>query len=251
MGRAIVALMLAALVTGCGVSKQVVADKDAALDACRGDLQAQQDAFDSETSRLRADLDACGNNLDACSGARSKLEADLETGNRQIDRYRKEAEMAKREADALKEREANLRSRLQKEIDDKTVEIENLRGKLSVRMLDQILFPSGSADILPEGKVVLDKVASVIADTTDSIRVEGHTDNVPIGETLKKKYPSNWELSGARASSVVRYFQAGRGIDPTRMEAVGLSAYNPVAPNDTPENLQRNRRVEVILSAAK
>jgi chemotaxis protein MotB len=120
-----------------------------------------------------------------------------------------------------------------------------------VRVLDKILFRSGSADILPTGQAVLDKLAGVLAATDDMIRVEGHTDFVPIGKQLRQKYYSNWELSAARATSVVRYFEHRHGIDPTRMEAVGFSMFRPVAGDETPEGRQRNRRVEIMLAAPR
>jgi chemotaxis protein MotB len=105
--------------------------------------------------------------------------------------------------------------------------------------------------VLAQGKEVLSKVASVLAGSTEMIRVEGHTDDVPIGPVLQAKYASNWELSAARASSVVRHFETIAGIDPARLEAVGRSMYSPVAPNDSPEGRQKNRRVELVLVAAR
>jgi chemotaxis protein MotB len=139
---------------------------------------------------------------------------------------------------------------MQQELTDKSVEIEQLRGQLTVRMLDKIVFRSGSATILPEGMAVIDKVVEVLADSPDVIRVEGHTDDTPIGERLKAKYPSNWELSAARASAVARYIETKHHINPKRLESLGFSEYHPVAPNDTPENKQRNRRVEIVLKPA-
>ena len=144
-----------------------------------------------------------------------------------------------------------LRSKLQREIENKSVEIENLKGKLSVRVLDEILFASGSARVLAEGQEVLSKVASVLAESTEMIRVEGHTDDVSIGAALQTKYASNWELPAARASSVVRHFEKTAGIDPARLEAVGRSMHSPVASNETPEGRQKNRRVELVLVAAR
>ena len=136
---------------------------------------------------------------------------------------------------------------MQKELTDKSVEIEQLRGQLTVRMLDRIVFRSGSADILPEGMAVLDKLVEAIADSTDIIRVEGHTDDTPISDKLKVKYPSNWELSAARASAVARYIETKHHVNPKRLESLGFSMYHPLAPNDTDENKQRNRRVEIVL----
>lgn len=151
----------------------------------------------------------------------------------------------------MKDLETRLRDRLQGDISAKNVEINRLRSQLSVRVLDKILFDTSSADILPQGLAVLDSVASALVDGDETIRIEGHTDTVPIGPVLKRKYFSNWELSGARAASVVRYLQYHHGIAPTRMEAVGFSEYRPVAPNDSDENRQRNRRVEIVLTPWK
>jgi chemotaxis protein MotB len=96
----------------------------------------------------------------------------------------------------------------------------------------------------------LDKLAEAVKDGTDVIRVEGHTDDTPISEKLKAKYPSNWELSAARAASVARYFETKHQIDPIRLESLGFSKYHPVAANDTDENKARNRRVEIVLKPA-
>ena len=138
------------------------------------------------------------------------------------------------------------------------VEIRAGRLKLSleprglvVTLPQATYFPSGQDAIDPATFATLDKVAQVILKLPNPIRVEGHTDDVPIGPDLKKKYFSNWELSGARASSVVRYFQFHYHIDPTRMEVVGFSAYRPVVPNDSKTDRQRNRRVEIVLTPWK
>ena len=96
---------------------------------------------------------------------------------------------------------------------------------------------------------MLDKLVPTVANEDDVIRVVGHTDNVLIGKTLREKYASNWELSTARAVSVVRYFQDRGRIDPKRLEAVGFGAYRPIAANDTAEDRGRNRRVEIVLTA--
>lgn len=189
--------------------------------------------------------------LAACVEARRVLETRLITSSRDLLQCQMEMQSAQASVKTMDERAAQLRQQLQGEIAARNVEIEQLRDQLLVRVLDRILFRSGSAEILPDGQAVLDKLATVFAATDDHIRVEGHTDIVPIGASLKEKYPSNWELSTARASSVVRYFEHGKGIDVLRLEAVGFSKYRPVARGDTPEELQRNRRVEIVLTGPK
>jgi chemotaxis protein MotB len=206
--------------------------------------------FDEKQAELAACQKQAKSDLDACNSARSELDTKLTVANQELSVYRQAAEARQSKLDALQNQEKQLRERLSKELTDKNVEIEQLRGQLSVRMLDKIVFKSGSADILPQGTEVLDKLADAIKDSTDTIRVEGHTDDTPISDKLKVKYPSNWELSAARASAVARYFETKHFINPKRLESLGFSMYHPVAPNDSDENKQRNRRVEIVLKPA-
>lgn len=206
--------------------------------------------FEQKSAELAGCETRAKNELAACNTARGETETKLTAATQELDVYRKAAEANKQKLEAVQQQENQLRERMQKELTDKSVEIEQLRGQLTVRMLDKIVFRSGSADILPEGMAVLDKLVEAIADSTDTIRVEGHTDDTPISDKLKKKYPSNWELSAARASAVARYIETKHHINPKRLESLGFSMYHPVAPNDTDENKQRNRRVEIVLKPA-
>ena len=206
--------------------------------------------FDEKQAELAACQKQAKSDLDACKSARSEIDTKLTVANQELSVYRQAAEARQSKLDALQNQEKQLRERLSKELTDKNVEIEQLRGQLSVRMLDKIVFKSGSADILPQGTEVLDKLADAIKDSTDTIRVEGHTDDTPISDKLKVKYPSNWELSAARASAVARYFETKHFINPKRLESLGFSMYHPIAPNDSDENKQRNRRVEIVLKPA-
>ncbi|MBW7931421.1 MAG: flagellar motor protein MotD [Gammaproteobacteria bacterium] len=114
---------------------------------------------------------------------------------------------------------------------------------VEVEIKTDILFPSGSAQIQPEAVDILGRIASILEPLGSPIRVEGHTDNQPI-RTLQ--FPSNWELSAARAGRIVRLFEE-RGIGPERMSVAGQGEYQPVADNATPEGRNRNRRVTVVL----
>ena len=135
-----------------------------------------------------------------------------------------------------------------KEIEGNQIKITQLADKLQVSIVDKILFPSGKANISTEGLQVLKRVGTILGQTEDKmIRVEGHTDNVPITGRLKKKFPTNWELSTARATNVVRFLNEEVGISPSRLEAVGLSEYQPVSTNDTKEGKAQNRRIEIAL----
>lgn len=115
---------------------------------------------------------------------------------------------------------------------------------LALSFADQVLFPSGRADLRPEAREILDVVIPVLEDIPNLLRVEGHTDNVPINTP---RFPSNWELSAARATNVLRYFLANGGMRPVRLSAAGYGEYRPVASNETVEGRARNRRVDVVI----
>jgi chemotaxis protein MotB len=114
---------------------------------------------------------------------------------------------------------------------------------LIMRLSDHALFDVGVADISPKAVALLKKIGAIIADSPYEVRVEGHTDNVPI---KTYRYPSNWELSTARAVNVLRYFIETCGISSRRLSAEGFAEYHPIVANDSPKNRAQNRRVEII-----
>ena len=137
---------------------------------------------------------------------------------------------------------------MQKEVEQGQVKITQLADRLSLNIVDKILFPSGEDQISEQGKEVLKRVGAVLKQAKDkTIRIEGHTDNVPIAKPLKARFPSNWELSTARATNVVRFLQDEAGIDANSLEAVGLGEHHPLASNKTPAGRSQNRRIEIIL----
>ncbi len=113
-----------------------------------------------------------------------------------------------------------------------------------IRLADNLLFPSASSAIRPEALTLLDVVGAVVADLPNPIRIEGHTDNVPVGT---ERYPTNWELSSARATAVLRYLVEAGGIDPGRVFAAGYAEFRPTAPNLTPEGRALNRRADIVV----
>lgn len=206
--------------------------------------------FEQKSAELAACETRAKNELATCNTARGETETRLTVAAQELDAYRKAAEADRRKLEAVQQQENQLRERMQKELTDKSIEIAQVHGHITARMPDKIMFRSGSADLLPEGMAVLDKLVEAITDSTDTIRIEGHTDDTPISARLKKKYPSNWELSAAHASAVARYIETKHHINPKRLESLGLSMYRPLVPNDTDENKQRNRRVEIVLLPA-
>ncbi|MGA2143304.1 MAG: OmpA family protein [Brevinematales bacterium] len=140
-----------------------------------------------------------------------------------------------------------LEAAMQLEIANGDLKIQQLGDMLSVNFQDKIFFDSGSADIRNSGKKTLDKVAAVLKSITNKeVRVEGYTDNVPIAPGYRWKFPSNWELSVARATTIVRYLQS-QGIDPSLLKATGYGEYNPASSNDTPEGKAQNRKIAIEL----
>ncbi len=126
------------------------------------------------------------------------------------------------------------------------IDMLRTREGITITMEDHILFRSGKAAIDNDGYPVLDSiVAKVLKRISGPVRVEGHTDNVPV--VYNQRYPTNWELSIARAVNVVKYFIEAGDIDPERLSAVGYGELKPLVPNTSPENRAKNRRVEIKL----
>ena len=137
---------------------------------------------------------------------------------------------------------------MKSEIEKGKITITQLEGKLKVNMVDEVLFDSGKTTIKPQGIEVLERVGNILLNVKDqTISIEGHTDYVPIGSELARKYPTNWELSAARATAVARYLQEKSGVDPSIISATGYGEYQPIASNETEEGRARNRRIEIVL----
>lgn len=197
------------------------------------DLTAQKAGLDEQISKLNADVEAL-----------KKEKSGLETKISDLTPKAQKAEQLEKATQTYQD----LTKKLEKEIQEGKVQITEMKNRLTMTMVDKILFPSGSAEISKEGKSVIDKVVPILKEMKDKrIQVEGHTDNVQIVSSLKKRFPTNWELSTARATEVARYLQESGGIDPKLLSATGYSEYQPVASNDTDEGKHKNRRIEIVL----
>lgn len=120
---------------------------------------------------------------------------------------------------------------------------ENSRG-ITIHILDDIVFPSGSAELKKGSKIILQQLASIIKKLPNDIRIEGHTDNIPINTTL---FPSNWHLSVSRALNTAYYLITEQGLDPEKISIVGYSEYKPIASNETIDGRASNRRVDIVI----
>ncbi|MBI5191927.1 MAG: OmpA family protein [Nitrospirae bacterium] len=123
------------------------------------------------------------------------------------------------------------------------IHVFNDKRGIIIRITDTAIFDSGSAEIRKDALESVDGLIGVLSSMSENLQVEGHTDNLPIKSPI---YPSNWELSSARATSIVRRFIAD-GIDPKRLTAIGYGEYRPLADNDTEENRVKNRRVDIVV----
>lgn len=203
-------------------------------------LVALSDNLQGQVKNLSAEADALKKQRDALLMEKAAVE-------KERDLLSQKAEKAERLERATQTYQ-DLQKKLEKEIQEGKVQLTEMKNRLTMTMVDKIIFPSGSTDISKDGKLVLDKVISILKDIKDKrIQVEGHTDNVQIVSGLKKRYPTNWELSTARATEVVRYLQEQGGLDPKQLSATGYSEYQPVAPNDTDDGKHKNRRIEIVL----
>ena len=220
-------------VSACVSKKEYVAletksnQTQAQLENEISDLQAQVSKLTTENNR----------HLDTIEGLKTELKQE-----------KLAVKQKEREISELDKTRMEIETSLKDQIAQKEIKLEEIEGKLKVTFVDKILFDSGSVMIKPKGQEVLLKLADSFRDNKDqNIAVEGHTDDVQIGSALLDRFPTNWELSTARSTAVVRFLQEKGNIEPERLTASGFSYFRPVATNETPEGRKQNRRIEVIL----
>ncbi len=207
----------------------------------RDDLNARLGALAEELGRTVAET---RNAIFQLTQRNVELEGDKQMLEESIALVKKNREAAVQNVSSTYE---GLLKEMKEEIEQGQIAITELKGKLTVDVVDKILFDSGRAEVKPAGLEVLKRVVSILMGVTDkTIRVEGHTDNVPISGALVKRYPTNWELSAARAITVTRYLEK-EGLDPALLSAAAFGEYQPVADNETAEGRAKNRRIAIIL----
>lgn len=167
--------------------------------------------------------------------------AEVEGLETQVSELQSEIESLENELSDLRRENSQLRSRLSDQ--------EQRRGETIEVLSTDLFFESGSAQLTSEGVDRLVDVAERLrSEYSDRVvRVEGYTDDKPIGDRLSQRFPSNWELSAARASAVVRHLQWTHELEPVRFEVVGFGEYQPIADNETAEGRSENRRVRVAV----
>jgi chemotaxis protein MotB len=210
-------------------------------------LQSSRSALEQQVRNLESQREGLEKQRDTLTGERDNLTKQRDSLSQQVAAL--EAQRARLQA-SEKQTEGRydaLLANLSEEVRKGQLQVRQLKGMLTVDVAEQLFFDSGRAALKDTGKQVLAKVADSLKGYEDkAIRIVGHTDNVPISGGLQKVFPSNWELSAARATTVVRFLQDA-GIAPERLVATGRAEYAPVAPNDSVEGRQKNRRIEITL----
>ena len=283
MKKYIILPVLAALLLSSCVSKKLLTKSEQEAGQLRSQnlaLSAQIESLKgniAELNRQLADLNSRNGTL----GEQTQAQMDqLKKTNEELQRQQQKlkqlqdlvAQQSKEQNDELRKKNEELEAQQQKlqqlqdvlaqqnarskQLRDKMTDalkgynasdlsITQKNGKLYVRLSENLLFPSGSAEVNPKGVEALSKLAAVLNLNGDvAVNIEGHTDSIPI----KGKYKDNWDLSTARATSIVRILTETYKVDPLRVVASGHSYYDPVDSNSSPEGRARNRRTEIILS---
>ncbi|SNB46674.1 OmpA family protein [Geobacter sp. DSM 9736] len=214
----------------------------------RADLLRDKEKLAVDNRELEKVLKAKSDTLSTTITQLRQKIADLENENARLAKEVLSLQKAKEEeVQKTSKTYEDLLDKMKNEIAQGQVTISELKGKLTVNMVDAILFDSGKAEVKPEGVAVLQKVVEILKTVRDkSIRIEGHTDNVQIVGALARRFSTNWELSAARAINVTRYLQ-DQGVDPANLAAVAYAEHRPVSDNASDAGRAKNRRIEIIL----
>lgn len=212
------------------------------LDSTKKDLEAKN----QELVDARKSLEEVNAQLESKNKLLSDTSAELEAKQAALAETTQKLQAT---ADYMKKTDKlydDLVNELSSELDAKTIKIKEMKDGVNVNLSEDILFPSGSATLNDSGKQVIKKVSAKLKDIPHQVIVAGFTDNIPIRGTLTKIFPTNWELAGARAASVVRLLES-EGVDSNKLTAVSYGENQPVESNDTAEGRSQNRRIEIRL----
>ena len=204
------------------------------------DLQTKLDDSTAQNEQLRIELERLGKNADALLAEKGTLANALAEAKARLEELRKAQAAADQRAALFRQ----LALKFQKMIDSGQLKIKLREGRMVIELANDVLFDSGQTVVKPEGQKAIAQVATVLRGIPNRrYQVAGHTDNIPI---QTGRFRSNWDLSTARAVEVVRLLIA-QGLNPELVSAAGYGEFDPVAPNDTPQNRAKNRRIEITL----
>jgi chemotaxis protein MotB len=234
----------ALLLSGCGIKKEVhqkVLDELTATQAELDKTREERDRLRGDKKELSEDLSAKSKAEQEASERAARLAADMQATEAELLELRKQREAAEKRLAAFRDLTAKFKSL----VDTGKLKVSFRQGQMVLELPSGVLFASGKAKLSTGGEVALQEILNVLNEFKDRrFMVAGHTDNVPI---KSRKFKSNWQLSTARAVSVVSYMTEKAGFDAKNLAAAGYGEFAPVASNDTDEGKQQNRRIEIIL----
>ncbi|HEY3353409.1 MAG TPA: OmpA family protein [Polyangia bacterium] len=208
----------------------------------------------ADHARRGHDLARQTERLGAATTAAAALKEELGRNHAELERAGLELKQLQDDlarASEAKEQNDRLLEKLRADLGASGVEVTAAGGKIMLTMVDTILFGTGEAELTAPGRELLRGLGGTLKQTRHLIQVNGHTDDVPIKSELKHRFPTNWELSAARAINVARFLQDAVGVAPARLMPVGYGSYRPLAANRTARGRARNRRIEVLLVPVK
>jgi chemotaxis protein MotB len=231
----VIAVLALCAAGGAGYWANLTHDKNVAISGDVAGLRTRATEAEAKLKDVSAKLDAADAERAQLAQAKEELSKNVAS---------KDEELAK-----LKATETQLQEKLKAELSSGDVSLTEDGGKLRVGLVDKVLFNSGEAAINKRGETVLMKVGSILAGVADrQIQVSGHTDQTPIGEKRSAQFPTNWELSTARATNVVRFLQEKANVPGDHLVASGYGEFHPVASNKSSVGRAKNRRIEILLT---
>jgi chemotaxis protein MotB len=196
----------------------------------------------------RKEIDSLQTRLDGAKSQLLNALAEKQTNQDTITTLKGQVADLEAQKDMAAQMSKALENEMRSDLESKDVTISNLKGKLTVNIVDRVMFDSGEAILKPDGEAVMRKIAAILVEHPQlKIQVIGHTDNVPIRPAARSRFASNWELSTARALAAVHFLTEQAGIDPRRVGAVGYGEFRPIADNATAEGRAKNRRIAVTI----
>lgn len=233
----------AELDTALQLARGELVQRNAAIEALGHDRDLLRKQLDDQVAlvgELKKRLEKLGQNVDRLMSEKGQLSQVLDDSRARLEELRKQREAAEQRLATFRK----LISKFQSMIDAGQLNVVVRNGRMLISLPDAVLFDSGKTDIKAGGASALGRVAEVLGAMTDrGFVVAGHTDDVPIHTA---RFPSNWDLSTARAVEVVNYL-VSKGMKPQALAAAGYGEFDPVGPNDSPEHKAQNRRIEIVL----
>jgi len=218
-----------------------LAKKNSSMEASISSLNAQINDLNNKITDLDSQNSQLGEQTSAQQNKLSQSQQDLQLQKKKLEELQSLLSQQKKASEELKSK----MDEALKGFNSSDLSVYQKNGKVYVSLSEKLLFPSGSAVVNPQGVDALAKLAAVLNLNADvAVDIEGHTDSIPI----RGRYKDNWDLSTARANSIVRILVNNYKVDPTRVISSGHSSYEPVASNSTAEGRAKNRRTDIILS---